>query len=275
MQFNLVRRGDTANITVVVDGELYTADEQHPLFDEIVEAAIDGDEAVVDLFDTSKPANKALANLSDRVRVEYGRVVLDGNEVDGVYADQILRFVEDGVDDWKPLVKFLEKVADNKNRDIRVQLGRWLTAQGSFSILPNGNLVGYRGLNSDFTSVHSGPGIVNGERQNAHLDNAVGNVVEIDLDLVEVDPSVGCAAGLHVGTEAYARNWSRGKVVTVEVDPRHIRSIPFESSDAKMRVSRYRVLDDVTSVKVETPAVDYSYDEDYGDWYDDEDGYDY
>jgi hypothetical protein len=269
MQFNLVRRDEGANITVVVDGEMHVADDQHPLFDEIVEAAIAGDESVVDLFDASHRAAARLENLSERVQVANSRVYVDQTEVDDVFAEQVIRFLDEGVDDWKPLVAFLEKVYSNVSDGIRENLSRWLNAE-QFTILPNGNILGYRGLNSNYTSRHAGPGIVNGERVNGHLDNSVGNVVEIDSHLVENNPQVGCASGLHVGTYSYASDWGRGGVVvSVEVDPRHVRSVPYECDSNKMRVSKYKVLDTITAKTDSVVSNDYNVD-DYDEWDDDD-----
>lgn len=275
MQFNLVRRDGAANITVVVDGEMYVADDQHPLFDEIVEAAVAGDESVVDLFDTSRRAAARLENLSDRVQVANSRVYVDQTEVDDVFAEQVIRFLDEGVEDWKPLVHFLEKVYSNVSDGIRENLSRWLAAE-EFTILPNGNILGYRGLNANYTSKHAGPGIVNGERVNGHLDNSVGNVLEIDSHLVENNPNKGCASGLHVGTHSYAKDWAGygGVVVSVEVDPRHVRSVPYECESNKMRVSKYKVLDTITTKTAGSVSYDYDVD-DYNEYEDDDEGYVY
>lgn len=273
MQFNLVRRDGSANITVVVDGEMFVADDQHPLFDEIVEAAIDGDASVVDLFDTSRRAAAVLENLSERVQVANSRVWVDQTEVEDVFADLLIDLLDEGAEDYQPYVNFLEKVYSNTSEGIRENLSRWLKAE-QFTILPNGNILGYRGLNADYTSKHAGPGIVNGVSVNGHLDNSVGNVVELPTHLVEENAAVGCASGLHVGTHNYASGWAGygGVVVSVEVDPRHVRSVPYECESSKMRVSKYKVLDTITA-KVESRYADYDVDDydEYDD--DDEDGY--
>lgn len=263
MQFQLVRREGSANITVVVDGDLYVADEQHPSFNEIVEKAIAGDESVVDLFDLSPKAAAFFADLSDKVRVANSRVYVGDEEVDGAYADQILQFVENGLEDEaEPLVNFLEKVYTNTTPEVRDNLSRWLGAE-EFTILPNGNILGYRGLNADYTSKHAGPGIVNGVRVNGHHDNSVGNVVEMDSHLVVNDASNGCASGLHVGTYAYASSWAGpgGVVVSVEVDPAHVRSVPFDCDSQKMRVFKFVVRDTITQKVDERVSHDYDEDE--------------
>lgn len=278
LQFNHVSFDEGANITVVVDGVMHVADDQHPLFDEIVEKAKAGDESVVDLFDTSARAADAFATLSDRVVVRNSRVYVDQHEVEDVYADTLVKFVSDEKDDEErtALVNFLEKVYSNVSEGIRENLSRWLQAE-AFTILPNGNILGYRGLNGDFTSKHAGPGIVNGVSVNGHLDNSVGNVVEIDANLVENDPARGCASGLHVGTHGYASDWAGygGVVVAVEVDPRHVRSVPYECDSQKMRVSRYIVKEVVGSNKKDDDVYS-GYDcGDYDEWDYDEDEGDY
>lgn len=280
MQFNLVRRDGSANITVVVDGDMLTADDQHPLFDEIVDAAIAGDESVVDLFDTSRRAAAVLENLSERVQVANSRVWVDQTEVDDVFADLLINLLDEGDEtNYQPYVNFLEKVYSNVSEGIRENLSRWLKAE-QFTILANGNILGYRGLNADYTSKHAGPGIVNGVNVNGHLDNSVGNVVELPAHLVEENAAVGCASGLHVGTHAYASSWAGygGVVVSVEVDPRHVRSVPYECESQKMRVSKYKVLDTITAKVEGYVSHDYDdLDEDEYDEYDysNEDGYRY
>lgn len=272
LKFNLVRHDDSANITVVVDGEMFVADDQHPLFDEIVELAVGGDEGVTELFDASRRVAEHFENLSERVRVANSRIYVDQTEVEDAYTAQVVRFLEEDVDDWKPVVNFLEKVYSNTNEDIRENLSRWLDAE-RFTILANGNILGYRGLNPNYTSKHAGPGIVNGVAVNGNLDNSVGNTVEMDAAAVEHNPSVGCSVGLHVGTYEYAKSWAGGGVVvSVEVDPRHVRSVPYECNGSKMRVSKYVVLDTVAQKSTDT--VDYS-DYDYDEYDVDDDDYNY
>lgn len=279
MQFNLVRRDGDANLTFVVDGKLYPVDDNHPDFDGIVEAVLSGDEAqAVYLFDASVRAAERFESLSDRVTVAHSRVYVDQHEVDDVYADTLVSFLENDAsdDEVKALVNFLEKVYSNVSEGIRENLSRWLKAE-NFSILSNGNILGYRGLNDDYTSKHAGPGIVNGQRVNGHLDNSVGNTVELDADLVENNPSVGCASGLHVGTYNYAQGWAgSGVVVSVEVDPRHVRSVPFECDSQKMRVSKYVVKETVAYKKEDNVYAGYdaNYD-DYDEYANDDYGYTY
>lgn len=241
MQFNLVRRGDTANITVVIDGRMYVADDQHSEFEDIVELVLAGDESVVNKFDASHRAAAQFEKITERISVANSRVYVDGDEIDDIYAEQIVRFLDEGVDDWEPLVNFLDKVYTNTDEHTRKNLSRWLNATGGFTITEDGNIVGYKGLSEQRTSIHSGPGIVDGVAMNGHLPNEDGSVVEMARSQVEHNPAVGCSVGLHVGTWDYARSFGR-IVVEVEVNPRDVVSVPTDCNGQKMRVSRYTVV---------------------------------
>lgn len=253
MQFNLVQRDGMSNITVVVDGDLYVADEQHPLFAEIVKGALADDESVVDLFDASKRVAKVFADLTGRVRVANSRVYFDGEELDDVFADQIVNFVDAGVEDWKPLVKFLVKVYGETEGHTRENLTRWLKSVGSFTINEDGDIVGYKGVTSALGSIHHGPAVVNGKAVNGSVPNQPGSVVEMQRAKVEANPAVACSVGLHVGTWEYASGFGE-TVLQVTVHPRDVVSVPTDCNGQKMRVARYKV-DKVINGKHNVPVI--------------------
>lgn len=269
MQYNLVVREDGGNITVVVDGEMFVADDAHPLWNEIVEAAQAGDENVVDLFDASRKAASLFENLSERVTVANSRIYVDGDEIDDVYADQIVRFMNEGVEDFKPLVKFLEKVYTNIEAHTRENLSRWLNATGGFTIDEDGDIIGYKGLTRDGGSIHQGPAVVDGKAVNGSVPNAPGSVIEMARSKVEHNPAVGCASGLHVGTWEYASGFGHGVVAKVKVNPRDVVSVPTDCAGQKMRVSRYKIVEYVNEAH-ETAVVpnDFVPTEDFLDGYD-------
>lgn len=269
MQYNLVVREDGGNITVVVDGEMFTADDAHPLWNDIVEAAQAGDENVVDLFDASRKAASLFENLSERVTVANSRIYVDGDEIDDVYADQIVRFMDEGVEDFKPLVKFLEKVYTNIEAHTRENLSRWLNATGGFTIDEDGDIIGYKGLTASGGSIHQGPAVVDGKAVNGSVPNAPGSVIEMARSKVEHNPAVGCASGLHVGTWEYASSFARGIIAKVKVNPRDVVSVPTDCDGQKMRVSRYKIVEYVNEAH-ETAVVpnDFVPTEDFLDGYD-------
>lgn len=269
MQYNLVVREDGGNITVVVDGEMFTADDAHPLWNDIVAGAQAGDENVVDLFDASRKAASLFENLSERVTVANSRIYVDGDEIDDVYADQIVRFMDEGVEDFKPLVKFLEKVYTNIEAHTRENLSRWLNATNGFTIDEDGDIIGYKGLTAQGGSIHQGPAIVDGKAVDGSVPNQPGSVVEMARSKVEHNPAVACASGLHVGTWEYASSFGHGVVAKVKVNPRDVVSVPTDCNGQKMRVSRYKIVEYVNKAH-ETAVVpnDFVPSEDFLDGYD-------
>lgn len=262
--------GELQTVQVVVNGELYVAANTHPNFKEIKVRAAQDDESVVQLFDVSKTVAEKFENLSERVSVKGGRVYFDREEIttQPALTAQIVNFLTDG-EDFGCLVNFYEKLMSNPNEHSREQLFRWLDTH-KFTITPDGDIVGYKGVNVDsdgvYRSIHSGPAIVTelgGEptEVNGYVPNMVGSVIEMPRGDVTFDPGHGCSTGLHVGTWAYARDFSRNTVLEVHVNPRDVVSVPSDCNDAKMRTCRYVVV----GVVEEAYTTSVKWDSGYGD----------
>lgn len=265
---HLVMHDGQGSLTVFLDGEMYIATTEHPRWDEIFAGVQRDDPSVIDLFNLEKPLQRKFAQLSDRVTIENGNVFFDGDAVHGAIVDNIIRFHEQEVDNWEPLVKFLDKVMSNPNQHSREQLYDWLLHQ-SFSISTEGNFVAYKGVNKEvddqgthYFSVNRGRAVVDGVEYNGAIPNDVGSVVTMPRSEVTFDPQQGCSKGLHAGTYEYATGWAQGALLEVEIDPRDVVSVPTDCEAQKVRVCRYKVLG-ITDQKRED--VVYSAPEGYSD----------
>ena len=163
--------------------------------------------------------------------------------------------------DLKAVLKFVEKTLGALTTDTQEQLFSWLLANNGFTLTADGDILGYKSVErtegGQLVSIHSGPGSIKARDpftgqikvhnySNAHLPNNPGTVVFMDRELVQHDPSVGCAPGLHVGTWNYAANQFVGDaMVLVKVNPAHVISVPYECEAQKMRVSSYEVIKEV------------------------------
>lgn len=246
VQFTHVSAGDGFSVvTAFVPGRKpVVALSDHPNFDRILDGLLNDDPSVFDLFDVSQTVASKFEKLSDRVSIGDDRLVyFDGDVVDNSLVDQIVRFLDQGVEDWKPLVAFFEKVQDNPNEHSRTQLYDWLSRR-DFSITENGDIVGYKGVSYDGNSVHSGKAIVDGVVHNGRIPNKVGSVIEMPRSEVQHDPSVGCHTGLHVGTYEYASSFGN-KVLEIHVNPRDVVSVPTDCDWAKVRCCRYVVVGEI------------------------------
>lgn len=250
MRFNIVQNeGDPSSVTVFIGRDVLLATKDHPNFARILDLLRSGAEDVEQVrgqFDVGRAIVKNFERLSERVTVAHGKLFFDGDEMESALAQAIVRFHADGNDDFKPLVGFLEKVEQNPQEHSRQQLFRWLQKH-RFAIAPDGDFIAYKGVTSDEMSVTSGMAMVNGVLVNGQIPNKPDTIVEMPRSKVAFDPGVGCSTGLHAGNWRYAKEFSRGTVLRVKINPRDVVSVPTDSNDEKLRVCRYRVLNHVTA----------------------------
>jgi hypothetical protein len=269
LQFSHRRNVDgTEGLSVFFNGQLMpplTSD--HPNFDRVKEACFDSlvgndpfdvvddesgltAEQFIAMFDAATAVIERFQRLTDRVTVQGGAVLLDGDPVGDGITNHILRFLDEG-EDFMPLVKFLENVSANPQPHSRDQLYDWLNTH-EFTITDDGFLVGYKGVAEDgeggYRSISSGREqvLVNDEVHVGRIPNPIGATVEMARGLVQHDPSRGCHVGLHVGTHEYASDFGR-VCLEVKVNPRDVVSVPTDCNWAKVRVCRYEVVGVVES----------------------------
>ena len=247
VQFTLIQNEDgDSNIVVFVAGSApQNAHSSHPNFERILDAARANDPSVVQLFDIATMAGAKFSRLTEQVTTRNGILYFDGVPVNNALAEQVLRFIESGVDDWVPLVKFFENVQANPNPHSREQLFDWLN-QRDFTITRDGLIVGYKGVrktgDGKYTSISSGRAIVDGVVCSGQIPATFGSIIEMPRTEVAWDPSVGCHAGLHVGTYDYAESFSQGGLLEVHVNPRDVVSVPTDCAWAKVRCCRYLIV---------------------------------
>lgn len=240
LQFSLLGSEDGRIITAYVDGQLYAAHSTHPNFDAIVEGALNGDESIIELFDVAQTAINKFERLTERVTTAHGKLYFDGEEITGGLAAQVIRFLEAGVDDWKPLVRFLDNVQQNQNEHSRDELFDWLE-KNEFAIDDAGMIVAYKGVTNDRLSRFGGKAMVNGVVHEGQIPNPDGAVIEMPRSEVVHDPGRACHVGLHVANRAFANSFAP-RLIEVRVNPRDVVSVPDRAE--KMRVCRYIVIAD-------------------------------
>lgn len=291
IKYNLVQNDEQGALTAFFDAgdgpEMYTADNTHPNWAELVSKITTADEntdlvALGRLFDPSAQVLDFFARVSERVTVAGGHIFFDGEEVRDGLGNHILAQIEEG-NDATPFVNFMEKVYTNPNEHSREQLFDWLSRH-DFTITESGNFLAYKGVRPrsasgdstvddslgsyPYESISTGRAIVDGQVFTGAIPNGVGAVVEMPRGEVQWDPSVGCHTGLHAGTYGYANDFAQGKLLLVEINPRDVVSVPTDSNWQKIRTCRYTVKDVVDqelSKTLYTDPEDEELDEDYSD----------
>lgn len=297
---SLTQNEETAVLTAIINGNVYTAEKTHANWRELVAAIATADEntdleAVARLFDPGEAIATYFKRVSERVTVSGGHVYFDGDEVNGGLATMIIRYINENENDRAmPFVNFLEKVMTNPNEHSRDQLFDWLSRY-DFAINEDGNFLAYKGVYErsedaegyeqyPYQSSSSGTAIVDGTVYKGRIPNGVGAVVEMPRTAVQHDPSVGCHTGLHAGTWEYASTFTSGPCLLVEINPRDVVSVPTDCDWQKIRTCRYTVVEVVENKLSESyyggaqPALDEDFSADApfeGDeedsWYYDED----
>lgn len=249
---HLIRSGVSGQVDNVVAffpdraEPIQQADSNHPHWPAIIAGLERGDDSVYDLFDIHGGLANRLTSLSERVSYDGRNILFDGDVQDGPLADHLLRCLEAGVQDYLPVIKFWEKVAQNPDKRSREQLFTWLRSH-EFTITEEGDILGYKGVavtgEGKYTSINvSGSAYVDGVLHTGAIPNLLGTEVSMPRSEVQNDPSVACHKGLHVGDWSYAHGFARGAVLEVHVNPRDVVSIPSDSSARKMRACKYKVV---------------------------------
>lgn len=251
ISFHLIRGNGSTDVDNVValdptsNRPIKQADSNHPHWQAILDGLFNNDPTVFELFDVQGGLVNRLTALSDRVTFDGANILFDGDPQEGPLADHLLRCLHSGVQDYGPVVKFWEKVAQNPDTRSREQLFTWLK-NCEFTITEEGDILGYKGVvtrsEGDFLSINSGTAWVDGKEVRGQIPNKPGTEVSMPRAKVHNDPNTHCSYGLHVGDWSYASGFARGAVLEVHVNPRDVVSIPNDSSYRKMRTCKYKVV---------------------------------
>lgn len=251
------------SLTVVLNGKAMTMRHDHVNWQSTLDALSNEDwDALPHLFDESK-AVEDYFDAEAGVEVRDGAVYLSGEEepMHGVVVEKILHFMRNGLP-YKPLVRFVGKLADNPSRRAINELYTFLEHK-AMPLTPDGNFIAYKGVRHDFTDHYSGK-----------FDNSVGQTLEMRRNAVCDDADVGCSYGFHAGSYEYAKGYTGGggHLLRVEIDPSDVVSVPKDCDCQKLRTCKYIVV--ALHETIETPLDEGIYgewDEDYEDDYEGED----
>lgn len=263
--YKLVGNNKGESLVVVYEhDDPVTVPDTHPRFTEILDLLRSGnatDESVEILVNTLLVAGKKLSQITDRVSVAPYGVFFDDQPLRSELADVLLDMAKnDKLDQLNSVAKFLEKAASNQTMEGIDALYRWIQNK-DLVITSEGNFLGYKAITRDDdgnpVSITAGKALVNGEVFEGQIPNNVGDIVSMPRNEVTDKTSVNCGPGLHAGTYEYA-NWfknlgwsfnsenkSNRHIILVEMNPRDVVSVPDDHNCAKLRVSKYKVLEEI------------------------------
>ena len=281
------------SLTIFWEGKPYTLRKDHVNFNiaknAILEARYDD---LGDLLDIAKAVEDFVQG---DVEVKDEVVYYKGHRLHGVVVDKLLEMLRAGMKDSAPLVNFITRLQSNPSANSVNELYSFMSYK-SLPNTPEGKILGYKGVQSDFWSNTGNADtiVLQGQTNERHqIFNGVGETIEVARRCVDDNKDHHCSFGLHIGSYDYANNWAGedGRLLIVEFDPEDAVSVPTDCDFQKLRVSKYRIVSDITDTRKELDKPVYEankpiygsndadlevgYDEDEDDDYVDEDDSDF
>lgn len=269
------------SITIFWEGKPYTLRSDHANFKLAEKAILDARyDDLGDLLDISKAVENFVEG---EIEVKDEIVYYKGHRLHGVVVDKLLDMLRSGMKDSAPLTNFITRLQANPSANSVNELYSFLSYK-SLATTPEGRVLGYKGVQGDFWSSTGNADtiVVQGETNDRHqILNEVGSTIEVARRCVDDNKDNHCSFGLHVGSYDYANQWAGqdGRLLLVEFDPQDAVSVPTDCDFQKLRVSKYKVVSDITGTRKEldTPVYEANkpiYGSDENDYLD-EDDYDF
>jgi hypothetical protein len=270
------------SLTIFWDGKPYTLRKENVNFELAKKALLDARyDDLGDLLDIKKSIENFVQG---DIEVKDEVVYYKGHRLHGVVVDKLLDMLRSGMKDSTPITNFITRLQANPSANSVAELYTFLGYK-SLPTTPEGKVLGYKGVQSDYWSSTGNADtiVVQGQTNERHqILNEVGATIEVARRCVDDNKDNHCSFGLHVGSFDYASDWSGhdGKLLLVEFDPADAVSVPTDCNFQKLRVSKYNVIADITDQKKELDKPVYEankpiYNEVSDDYVDDErDDYD-
>lgn len=216
--------------SVFTGGTFYQVPREHKNWDAIVLAITESRwEDIPGLVDVAQK----LRDFGHGITVEDGVVHLNGSPISGPAVEHFLDIIDADLpaDTWAAYTADLFK---NSSYRVINYATAWIANNKSLTLLPDGRILGYKAIESDWWDKHTG-------RSNHYT---IGSVHTMPRGMVDDNPDNDCSYGLHVGTYAYAKGFRSSnddRIVLVAFWPSDIVSVP-NYDTAKIRVCKLEVI---------------------------------
>jgi hypothetical protein len=241
------------SLTIFWEGKPYTLRKDHVNFQLAKQAILDARyDDLGDLLDIAK----AVENFVEGdIEVKDEVVYYKGHRLHGVVVDKLLEMLRAGMKDSTPLTNFIARLQDNSSANSVNELYSFMSYK-SLANTSEGKVLGYKGVQSDYwsTTGNADTIVLQGETNDRHqILNEVGSTIEVARRCVDDNKDNHCSFGLHVGSYDYANDWAgeNGRLLVVEFDPSDAVSVPTDCGFQKLRVSKYKVISDITDTRKE------------------------
>ena len=221
------------NIILVIDGKSHTiSKDTHISYGKIVDALKSQDWDV--LRDLVEPKKAIISFGKGFVSIEGSVVYWKGAPFHNALSSRMIEMYQDGFP-IEPMINFMENLMQNPSKRSVDQVYGFLE-KNSLPITEDGYFLAYKRVKNNYLDIYSGT-----------IDNSVGQVVEMDRNLVDDNPDSHCSTGLHFCSESYLGSFGSESepVMILKINPADVVSIPTDYNGAKGRCMRYEVVAEV------------------------------
>lgn len=234
-------------ITVVIDNSnVYQVIKGSPQYDKVRSALKEGDwELVKNVVSLGTFIPKFTHG---NISVSEDTVLYKERKINGSVVEHLLQMMAEGFD-YKPLVRFLDKLYKNPNETAIESLYDFIKHHG-ITLAEDGDILLYKSLRPDWTDHYSGK-----------ILNKIGSYHRMERSEVNNNGDLCASTGYHAGSIHYVEEFYKGehnKRVIVKVNPEDVVIVPRKENN-KIRVCAYTVVGEyrgkMKSVGVITEAV--------------------
>ena len=216
-----------SNIVVVIGNKSHTISKTHVTYAKVLEAIKAGDWNTVK--DIIEPKKVVLNYGQGNVSIQGEKLFWKGQEMHNALSRRMIQMLQEGFP-IEPLVLFMENLMQNPSKRSVTELYGFLE-KNNLPITPDGHFLAYKKVRDDYLDVHSGT-----------MNNAPGQIVEMERNQVDDDQNQTCSTGLHFCSQEYLNHFGGARTVIVKINPRDVVSIPNDYNNSKGRACRYEVI---------------------------------
>lgn len=225
MSFPYIIQG--SNVVVVIGNKTHTINRTHVVYDRLVEAIKAGDWSTVQ--ELAEPKQVVVKYARGNVSIDDRGLSWKGQPLHNALTNRIISMLQEGFS-IEPMVAFMDNLMQNPSRRAVDELYGFLE-KSNLPITPDGHFLAYKKVRDNYRDCHSGT-----------IDNSVGQVVEMERNMVDDDKDRTCSSGLHFCSLDYLQHFGGERVMILKINPRDVVSIPSDYNDTKGRCCRYEVV---------------------------------
>lgn len=223
-------------VTVALRGVPYTVSSTDKGFADLMRLIRESasTDLILDQINRIATVLKKKLSLTTELTYADGAVFYKGRALSGYVVDKLVSLIDNN-QDWTAVARFVENLQLNPSKRAVDSLYRFLEV-GKMPLTADGCFLAYKRVRSDYKDCYSGK-----------FDNSIGKQCVMPRNEVDENPDRTCSAGLHVCSYDYLGHFHGARIVVCKVNPADVVAIPADYNDTKMRVSRYLVIDEVTT----------------------------